>query len=187
MTEVRSAPTVEELWVRIQSLEAEVGRLARRVPEDQVRILVIGGEFERVHTALMLAHAATALELDAAIYFAMWGVQALRVDAPRAGRSAFARCLNAILAPDVERLPSGRLNFGGLGPVAFKRLMQKHAIETPGRLLDLAPEMGIELIACPLSLSLFALEPTDLRPGVQIKGATSFLEEASRARFSTVF
>lgn len=187
MTEAGTLPSTEALWARLRTLEAEVSQLSRRVPEERVSLLVVNGDFERVHTALMLAHAAVALELEVSLYFAMWGVQALRAKGPGRSRTVYARCLNAILASNVSGLPSSRMNFGGLGPLALVRLMQKHAIASPAQLLDLATEAGVALVACPLSLSLFELTPADLLPDVEVRGAASFLEEATRSRFSAVF
>lgn len=181
-----SAPTTEALLERIARLEAVVQAMSAQLPEDRAAILVMSGDMERVHTALMLAHASAALGLDATMYFAMWGIQALRSRALSNGKSTVGRCLSQVLASDVSRLPSSRMNFGGLGPRLFAKIMEDKSIPGAAELLELAPQCGIELVACPLSLDMFEIGQDELVEGVDLRGATSFIEEAQRARFACV-
>jgi len=180
-------PAPADLLERIARLEAQVQALSQRVPEEQACLLVISGEMERVHTALMLAHAAVALGLDTRVFFALWGVQALRANAKHDGKGFMGTALSKLLAQDISQLPCGRLNMCGLGPWLMAQRMSKHSVLNGRELMDLAKESGIQLMVCPISLDLLGLRMDELRPDLEVGGATAFLENASRARFTAVF
>lgn len=182
-----TAEHVRALEAGIERLDRELADVKRKLPDERTTILVISGEMERVHTAFMLAHASAALGLETSMYFAMWGVQALRRKPRSAGKSFIGRCLAKLLAPDVTRLPSGHLNYAGLGPRLFGKIMRDKSVQNAVELLELAPECGIELVVCPLSLDMFEIGHDELLPQLEVRGAASFLEQAQRSRFSCVF
>lgn len=181
------ADDVQSLLSRIEDLEAQVRDLEQRVPEERACFLVLSDEMESVQSALMAAHATASLGLQTSMYFALWGVQVLRAKPTASGKSVMGKAMSMMLASDVAGLSSARLNFGGLGPKLFYKMMQDQGIQTPAQLLEMVPELGIELIACPLSLGLFELRPEELVADVEIKGMTSYQELASRARIASVF
>lgn len=176
-----------DLRERVEQLEARVAEMAEAMPEERASLLVVSGEMEAVHTALMLAHSAVAMGLETSVYFASWGVQALCANPKGSGKTIVGRCLASLLASDVAQLRSSRMNFGGLGPVLFAHVMKGHSIQTAAELLDLAPECGIELVVCPTSLEMFELKLEEMRPGLAVRGAASFIESAHRSRFAGVF
>lgn len=183
-------PQAVDVHARLARLEAEVdalrGQAAASAAENRLSLCVVSGDFERVTTALMLANTAAAMEMPASIFFAFWGVQAVRRERRSAGKGLVARVLGRMLARDIGQLASQRFNCLGLGPVMFTRLMRGKAIATPPELLATAQELGVGLQACTTSMEVFGVTADELLPGVTCCGAAQFLEVASRSRVSLI-
>lgn len=183
-------PDPADLHTRLAHLEAEVVRLrgqaAAQAAENRLSLCVVSGDFERVTTALMMANTAAAMEMPATIFFAFWGVQAVRRERRTAGKGLVARVLGRMLARDVGQLASQRFNCFGLGPALFTRLMRDKAIATPPELLATARALGVDLQACTTSMEVFGVTEDELLPGVACCGAAQFLELASRSRVSLI-
>lgn len=183
-------PAPTDLSARVAWLEAEVaqlrGRAAASSAENRLALCVVSGDFERVTTALMLATTAAAMEMPVSIFFASWGVQAVRRERRTRGKGLMARVLGRMLARDVGQLSSQRFNALGLGPAVFTRLMREKSIATPPELLVTAQALGVGLQACTTSMEVFGVTADELLPGVTGSGAAQFLETASRSRVSLI-
>lgn len=176
---------------RIALLESEVAQLrarldavTRQLPLNQATLCVLSGDYERVMSALMLAHMAAALEMDVTIFFTFWGVQAIRKSRSYRGKSVIEKAMARILKRDIGQLASGRLNFGGVGPVIFEQLMKKKNVATPQELLEGVGPARIRLAACTTSIDVFGITPAELIPGVVHCGAAEFVEMASRSKIN---
>lgn len=184
------APPVPDLQTRVDRLEAEIASLRRQAAasaaENRLSLCVVSGDFERVTTALMLANTAAAMEMPASIFFAFWGVQAVRRERRSEGKGLVARVLGRMLARDVGQLASQRFNAFGLGPALFTRLMRDKSIATPPELLATAQSLGVVMQACTTSMAVFGVTADELLPGVTCCGAAQFIEEASRSRVSLI-
>lgn len=184
------APPVPDLQTRVDRLEAEIaslrGQAAASAAENRLSLCVVSGDFERVTTALMLANTAAAMEMPASIFFAFWGVQAVRRERRSEGKGLVARVLGRLLARDVGQLASQRFNAFGLGPALFTRLMRDKSIATPPELLATAQSLGVVMQACTTSMAVFGVTADELLPGVTCCGAAQFIEEASRSRVSLI-
>lgn len=182
-------PASADVHARLARLEAEVAVLrgqSAAALENRLSLCVVSGDFERVTTALMLANTAAAMEMPATIFFAFWGVQAIRRERRSRGKTWMAKALGHMLARDIGQLASQRFNVFGLGPAMFTRLMRDKSIATPAELLSSAQALGVELQACTTSMEVFGVTADELLPGVACCGAAQFLEAASRSRVSLI-
>jgi peroxiredoxin family protein len=76
---------------------------------------------------------------------------------------------------------------GGLPGMTFmatkmmKSWMSDAGVATVPELLDICIEMGVELIACQMTMDVMGVEAEDLIDGIEVGGAATFLEFAQDA------
>lgn len=187
------APDVEVLATRLQRLEDEVTSLRARLaateaklPDNSLALCLVSGDFERAMTALMLATTAASMAMDVSVFFAFWGVQAIKRSRRFRGKRSIEKALTAVISRDIGGLPSQKLNFGGLGPAVFVQLMKSKGVASPADLLETAVESGVRLQACTTSMDILGISADELHPSVVCSGSSQFIERASRASVSLI-
>lgn len=177
---------LRRLEEEVAALRAQLAALSSAQAANRAAFCLISDEFEKVLTVLMLAHSAAAMELETEIYFAFWGVQAVKRNSRYHGKPLLEKALTALLQHNIHGLPSSKLNFAGLGPAIFCKLMRDKAIATPAELMAAAIDAGIGLRACATSMEMLGIAPDELLPGVQCAGASAFVEIGSHSRISLI-
>ena len=65
--------------------------------------------------------------------------------------------------------------------------MQRAHVAKLSELLEIAIESGVKLIACQMTMDVMGIKKEDLLDGVEIGGAATFLEFASRNAITLTF
>lgn len=184
---------LEAMAARLAVLEREIESMRRQlkaveasVPENRAAFCLVSGDFEKVLTVLVLAHAAAAMEMDVTVFFAFWGVQAVKRGSRFRGKAPIEKALTAMLKSDISCLESSKFNFAGVGPKIFERLMKSKGIATPADLIAGAREAGIGLEACTMSMDVLGIAQDELMEGVGCCGAAQYMEAAARSRVAVV-
>ena len=177
---------VAALTADVAALKERLAAAEHRLPQNHFSLCLVSGDFERVTAGLMMANMAASLEMEATIFFAFWGVQAVRKGRRFRGKTSMEKVLATMVKSDIGSLGSQRFNFAGVGPRIFTQLMKQKGIATPGELLATARELGVQLQACTTSMEVFGLTVDELLPGVTCCGASQFVDVASRSALSLV-
>ena len=76
-----------------------------------------------------------------------------------------------------------KLDFGGAGRGMIKHRMKQLGICGLPELVELAGELGVEITACEMSMSLMGIHEEDLidYPHLEVAGVASFLDSAARS------
>lgn len=161
-------------------------------PEDDalapdLTILAFSGDFDRLTAALLVATSAAASGQRVHLYFAFWGLAALKARRRLRGKSLVHRMLTLMLPSGPAALPTSRMNMGGIGPWLFRRLMKESGMPTPDELLTLARELGVTIIVCPSSMEIMGIGKDELLEDLRHAGVASFASDAARAKSSLVF
>ena len=148
----------------------------------QATFVVFSGEMDRQLAAFHMATAGAASGMRTTMFFAFWGVTALRSRTKRAsGKSVMDRMFGFMLPRGARALPTSRMNFWGMGPKLFRwRMGKKHMAALP-ELLEQARALGTRLIACEASMDMLGIRPEELIDGIEVAGAASCMREASRS------
>jgi len=170
----------------VQQLRTELAASQKPQLEDRATFCLISADFEKVMTILMLAHAAAALELRTSVFFAFWGVQAIKKESQYRGKPPLEMALTSMMKSNIHQLASSRFNFGGMGPAFFQKLMKDKGILTPAQMLAATEDSGIQLQACSMSMDVLGISEQELLPGVSLAGATTFMELCGRSRISMI-
>ncbi len=65
--------------------------------------------------------------------------------------------------------------------------MKKAKVAKLSELLEMAKELGVKLIACQMTMDVMGIKKEDLIDGLEIGGAATFLEFASRNAITLTF
>ncbi len=130
-------------------------------------IVVHSGTVDKVMSALIIGNGALAMGLECTLFFTFWGLSALRKE-------------------KLNSLPLSRMNFFGLGRIMMSKIMRKHNVATPRRLLKDYKELGGKIIACEMTMSLMKIKESQLDESLIDSYGTvgSFVYEAKDAQIT---
>jgi peroxiredoxin family protein len=151
-------------------------------------ILVMSSDLDKVLAALVIANGAAAMEMPVTIFFAFWGINALRREEPmRLKKGLVERMFGLMMPRGLSRLKLSRMNMGGMGTFMMKRVMKSKNVYTLEQLFDTAARSGVEFIACTMSMDMMGIRKEELREGVNLGGVGRFLESADQAKIHLIF
>jgi len=164
-------------------------------------ILLLSGEMDKALTAFIIATGFAALGVEMKIWFMIWGHNCLkkrkrlfsRRRKPQPDREGTYRDLETdnFLQPMVEmfnrggadHLPLSQLNFMGLGPKLFARMLKKKNIPSLKELIREADELGVQFILCQICCDAMGLSVDDLIvPNVEIKGVSTYMHDTMESK-----
>ncbi len=177
-----AAPPDDEL----ADLRRRVAALEHAQPADQVALMLVSGTLDRVLCALMLATSAAASGSRVEMFFSFWAVAALRDAQKNAKKDVWGKLFGWMLPRGTSNLPLSRMNVGGAGPLMLRAVMARQGVASVEELLGIAAESGVHIAVCETSRRLFGIPTEELTdyPGLEMVGAATFLERASRSRVS---
>jgi peroxiredoxin family protein len=133
---------------------------------DKLSVIVFSGTFEKVHYALVLAAAASAVGRPVTLFFTMESCRAL-LKPDKDG------------APSWRRLPldTGKGSGGGVDDGYAAK-----GLATFEELLMACVEMGVDFMVCEMGLRAMGLDLAELRDDVPLRdgGVVTFLNDASQ-------
>lgn len=128
----------------------------------KLAIVVQGGTLDKLYCTFILASTATAMDMEAHLYFTFWGLNALVKGAmEKAGLPATYKHLEEQMKGNLERMK----------------------YPTPYEMLQRLKQSGmLKIYACSPSMEMFGIKKEDFIPEVdEIAGAATFLEVAAEA------
>lgn len=135
--------------------------------------MVFSDELDKHLMAFTLANAAAASGVQVTMFFSFWGVAALRAGRPAKGKNLIERMFGAMLPRGPRELTLSKMHFGGLGRWLIRRRMAKCGMASLEQLIETAELLGVKFQACDASLKLMGLRREELRPSVEVAGATA--------------
>ncbi len=168
----------EQLRLALARLE----ELEEKQATDRVTVVVFSGDMDKLMGAFIIATGAAALGMQVSMFFTFWGLSALRDHRSFRGKKLTHKMISAVLPGGPQSVPTSKLNFMGLGPKFFQRLMKKHNVATLPELIELAREFDVKMTSCQMSQDLLGIRNDELIAGVEHGGVATFLEDASDSR-----
>jgi peroxiredoxin family protein len=162
-----------------EAVRLEVERvLARR--SRKLALLVTSGEVDKLMVAAILAAGAGAMDYEVEMFFAFWGLSAIRARSVFEGKQPVDKLLTLMLGSGCQGLPASRFNFLGVGARFLENVMRAKKVVSLEELLTMAEETGVRMTACQMSMNVMGITREELRPGVSLGGVTSFLASATQ-------
>jgi peroxiredoxin family protein len=73
------------------------------------------------------------------------------------------------------------MNMGGIGSKMMRQRMKAKNVDALERMIDKAAEMGVNMIACQMSMDIMGVTQEELLTNVNIGGVANYLEEAEQS------
>lgn len=146
-------------------------------------IFAWSGDLDKIWPTFILATTAAAMGMKTTVFFTFWGLFPLvRNDVRITGDNWMQKMMSFMNRGGTEHLHLSKMDFAGMGPAMMKKLADEHHVASPQELLEVARDLGVELIPCGMTMDLLGLTKDDLIDGLaEPAGATTALAEAQDA------
>ena len=162
--------TVKELQERVDKLEAKNSKLT---------MVLFSGDFDKVMAAFIIANGALAMGKEVTIFATFWGLDAIKKpEMGTAGKNILEKMVTWMRPKGPAKLPTSKMNFGGIGPKLFHYMMGKKNVESLSSLIEMSREFGLRIVACQMSMDVMGIKQEDLIDGVEFGGVAVFLSES---------
>ncbi len=140
------------------------------------------GTLDQAYPPLILATTAVSMGWEAGIFFTFYGLDILnRKKHTKLKVPSLANPAMLVPVPNIIGALPGMTN---VATAMMKRWMNRAKLPTIGEFLDMARESGVRLFACSTTMGVMGVAAGDLIEGVDIAGATAFLDYAAEADVS---
>jgi peroxiredoxin family protein len=153
-------------------------------PGSRAAIIVFSDDLDKLLAAFTIATGAAAMGVKVSMFFAFWGLAALKQRTVYRGKSLVAKMLTAMLPSGPEGVNPSRFAFLGLGRRPFRALMRRRGMMQLKEQIKLAREMGVSMTVCESSMGVMGIERSELTEGVEFGGVTGFLCSALESRLT---
>lgn len=157
------------------ALEAEVRKATR---PKRVAIVASKGSLDAAYPPLILATTATALDMEAGIFFTFFGLHILKKKT--LNKLKFVPLANPAMPMPMPNFVGALPGMTGLATLMMKQTIKHKHIASIPELMDLAKESGVKLWPCQMAMNMMDIKQEELIDGLEEPvGAATFLEYAS--------
>ncbi len=150
-------------------------------------IIVTKGTLDWAYPPFILGSTAAAMDIDVTLFFTFYGLPLLLKDLdlkmttlgnpamkmPMAGKHmAMPNMISAI--PGVDRMATNMM----------KNMFKKKGVASIEDLREACVEMDVRMIACNMTMELFEYETKDMIDGIELGGAATYLETATKSHIN---
>jgi peroxiredoxin family protein len=152
--------------------------------DENTRIAIIAskGTLDMAYPPLILAAAATAMDMEAGIFFTFYGLNIIHKER-MASLKVFPHA-NAGMPGPFQGFMGTLPGMPDMATMMMKGMMKKQNVMTIPKLVEMCQESGVRMIACQMTMDLFGMKQSDIIDGVEFGGAAMFLEFAEKAKIS---
>lgn len=153
--------------------------------KSRVAIIAAHGTLDAAYPPLILATAAAAMDMEATIFFTFYGLNIVKKGfADNLKVAPIANPAMPIAIPNIIGMLPGMT---AAATMMMNSWMRKANVAKLSELLEIAGESGVNLIACQMTMDVMGIKREQLIDSVQIGGAATFLEFASKNAISLTF
>lgn len=166
---------------RIATLEDELIEVKKRVPANQVSIILLSGDFDKAVAAFFMANGAVAMGMEVTMFFTFWGCTVIKKGRRLKGKKFTHKLINLMLPGSSKDLAPSKMSFGGLGRHFFNYVM-KGQMSSLEEQIELAVESDVKFQVCSPSLGMMGFDADEWVVPVDICGVAAMYETALNAR-----
>ncbi|MFC5463596.1 DsrE/DsrF/DrsH-like family protein [Lederbergia graminis] len=142
-------------------------------------IILFSGDYDKAMAAYIIANGAAAYDHEVTIFHTFWGLNALRKDEHMPVKKGFLEKMFGKMMPrGSDKMGLSNLNYAGFGPKLIKNVMKKHNVMPLPKLIEMAQEQDINLVACTMTMDLLGLQKEELLDNIEYAGVAAYLAEA---------
>ena len=166
-----------------RELEARVAEaLKEKGIEEKVAIIASKGTLDMAYPALILASTAGAMDFETAVFFTFYGLDILhkkkykKLKVPPLGNPAMP-----VPMPNIVGAIPGMT---AMATMMMNKWMGDQNVPSIPELIDACKEGDVKLIACQMTMDVMGVKREDLIDGIEVGGAATFLEHASKSKIT---
>src|SRR5690606_17859475 len=142
-------------------------------------IILFSGDYDKAMAAYIIANGAAAYDHEVTIFHTFWGLNALRKDEHMPVKKGFLEKMFGKMMPKgSDKMALSNLNFAGFDLKLIKNVMKKHNVMPLPKLIEMAQEQNINLVACTMTMDLLGLQKEELLDNIEYAGVAAYLAEA---------
>jgi peroxiredoxin family protein len=166
-------------------------------------ILLMSGELDKAMVAFELATGFQAMGMQMSMWFVLFGTNCIRKPRSRLslekwlgkmgagpGRNPdtdlpVQRLMKGLIPDGASNLPLSQLDFAGLGPALFKRIMGHKGVASLEQLIEAARDLGVTFSICQVCVDSMAIAvPDDLVVHAEVRGVSEYYLEVIASQYN---
>lgn len=139
-------------------------------------LVVFSGDLDKAIASFIIATGAASMGKKVTMFFTFWGLNILKSKGrPKVAKDTMEKMFDVMLPSHPGKLPLSQMNMMGMGPAMIKQIMKKHNVDDLELLIKNAIDMGVNVVACSMSMDLMGIKKEEFIDGVEIGGVASYL------------
>jgi peroxiredoxin family protein len=177
-----------------QQVEEKVSERMAQLSEgdDTPRLAIVAskGTLDMAYPPLILATTAGSLGWEVGIFFTFYGLDILHMDRHKSlkvgpiGNPAMPPPIPSMPFIKVPNLVGALPGMTAMATTMMKKWMAKANLPTVPEMIDISKDSEVRLFACSTTMGMMGIEEKDLLSGIEVCGATAFLDYAASAKVS---
>ncbi|OPJ59136.1 CoA-disulfide reductase [Clostridium chromiireducens] len=146
------------------------------VEKNGATLVVFSGDLDKAIASFIIATGAASMGKEVTMFFTFWGLNILKSkNKPSVAKDTMEKMFDIMLPGHPGKLPLSQMNMMGMGPAMIKQIMKKHNVDDLETLIKNAIDMGVNVVACSMSMDLMGIKKEEFIDGVEIGGVASYL------------
>jgi peroxiredoxin family protein len=151
----------------------------------RLAIIASHGTLDAAYPPFILGTTAAAMDMEVAIFFTFFGLEILKKG--KIDKLKVAPIANPAMPVPMPNIIGMLPGMTAAATAMMNSWMKKSGAAKLSELLDMSKELGIRLIACQMTMAAMRIKREDLIDGLEVGGAATFLEFASRNAITLTF
>lgn len=144
--------------------------------KDGATLVVFSGDLDKAIASFIIATGAASMGKPVTMFFTFWGLTILKKkDRPKVQKKAIEKMFDVMLPGHPGQLPLSQMNMMGMGSAMIKKIMKNNNVDDLETLIENAINMGVNVVACSMSMDLMGIKKEEFIDGVEIGGVASYL------------
>jgi peroxiredoxin family protein len=157
------------------------------IDPNTMSIIVTKGSLDWAYPPFILATTGAAMGLDVTMFFTFYGLPLLLKDMSLQVTSLGNPAMKMPMMGGHMGMPNLMSALPGVDAMAskmMKNLIKKKGVASIEELRDLAVEAEVRLIGCQMTMDLFEYSKDDMIEGIEIGGAATYIEVATKSHIN---
>lgn len=177
---IQKGSTLESKHVVSSSHESMIN-----TDKDAATMVVFSGDLDKALASFIIASGAASMGKKVTLFFTFWGLNILRKDSsPKVRKDFLEKIFGWMMPKGPKKLPISKMNMGGMGPKMIQHVMKRKNVDSLETLIKNAMDMGVNIVACAMSMDIMGIKAEELIDGVEIGGVATYLGETQDANLN---
>ena len=150
--------------------------------QDRAAFVASKGTMDMAYIPLILAASCAAMDIEASIFFTFYGLDI--INKKKNKNLKVPPLANPAMPMPVPNIIGVLPGMTAMATMMMKKWMKDQNVSTIPEFLDICIESGVKLIGCQMTMDVMGVKREDLMDEIEVGGAATFLEIASRSNIT---